>query len=215
MSVTAALVDLAVGVIRHLGYGGVFVLMTLESMVAPVPSEAVMPFAGFLVANGTMKLWAVVAAATLGSLAGSYVSYEIGRHLGRPFVDRWGRWLLVSHHDLDATDRFFVRWGAWAVVVARFVPVVRHLISLPAGVARMRLGRFFLATLVGAFLWNLFLAWVGIQLGEHWERVRVWLEPVDLVILALLVLAVGAFVLLHVRRLRAERAAGTQPHDAR
>ncbi len=209
MSVTAALVDLAVDVIDRLGYPGVFVLMALESMVAPVPSEAVMPFAGFLVAEGEMNLWLVAVVATLGSLLGSWLSFEMGKYLGRPFVVRWGKWFLLSEKDLDWTDRFFRRWGPWAVFIGRFVPVVRHLISIPAGLARMALVPFFVATAVGAFAWNFFLAWIGFKLGENWERVRAWLEPIDLAILALLVIVFVWFFAAHWRRFRAEARART------
>jgi membrane protein DedA with SNARE-associated domain len=211
MSLTGALVDFAVGVIDRLGYAGVFVLMTLESMVAPVPSEGVMPFAGFLVARGRMDLWLVTAVATLGSIAGSWISYEMGKHLGRPFIVRWGRWVLLSERDLDATDRFFRRWGSGAVFLGRFVPVVRHLVSIPAGVARMRLAPFLAATAAGAFLWNLFLAWVGMRLGEHWETVGARLEPFDYAIVAVGVVALVWFVLAHVRQLRNARAPPAEP----
>lgn len=214
MSLTAELVEFAVAVIDRLGYAGVFVLMALESMVAPVPSEGVMPFAGFLVARGEMDLWIVTVVATAGSVLGSWFSYEMGRHLGRPFVDRWGKYLLVTHRELDWTDRFFRRWGASAIFVGRFIPVVRHLISIPAGVAQMRLAPFFAATLVGAFFWNLFLAWIGVQLGERWEDVGSWLEPVDYAIVAGLILAVVLYVTLHVRRIRREsRKAAAQPAE--
>ena len=214
MSVTAHLVEFAVAVIDRLGYAGVFFLMTLESMVAPVPSEGVMPFAGFLVADGRMDLWVVTLVATLGSLLGSWLSYEMGRHLGRPFVERWGRFVLVSHHDLDATDRFFGRVGAWAVFVGRFVPVVRHLISIPAGVARMRMDRFLIATATGAFCWNLLLTWIGMQLGANWERLGGWLEPIDIAVLIVGVGLVVWFVASHVRRIRQESRAGPDPSAA-
>jgi len=205
MSLTGALVDFAVSVIDRLGYVGVFVLMTLESMIAPVPSEGVMPFAGFLVASGRMDLWLVTFVATAGSIVGSWISYELGKHLGRPVIVRWGRWVLLSERDLDATDRFFRRWGMSAVFVGRLVPVVRHLISIPAGVARMRLVPFLFVTALGAFLWNFFLAWVGMKLGEHWESVRARLEPFDYAIVALGLLALGWFVLAHVRQFRQGR----------
>lgn len=208
MSVTAGLVDLAVDVIDRLGLPGVFVLMALESMVAPVPSEGVMPFAGFLVADGRFSnLWVVTAVATLGSLVGSGLSYEIGKRWGRPFVLRWGRWFLLSEHDLAVSERFFRRFGTSAIFIARLVPVVRHLISIPAGAARMRRGPFFAATLVGSFLWNGFLAYLGFLLGQNWERVKAALEPVDLVIVVLLVLGLAWFVWLHARNLRRGRAA--------
>lgn len=203
MSLTAGLVDFAVAVIDRLGLFGVFVLMALESMVAPVPSEGVMPFAGFLVADGRFpNLWIVTSIATLGSLLGSWLGYEMGKRWGRPAVVRWGRWLLLSERDLDWTDRFFRRYGTWAIFIGRLIPVVRHIISIPAGVSRMRMAPFLVATTLGAFLWNGFLAYLGYFLGAHWEKVKEALEPVDLAIVALLVLLSIWFAWAHLRALR-------------
>lgn len=214
MGLTSALVQVAVDVIDRLGYGGVFLLMAFESMVLPVPSEGVMPFAGFLVASGRFRsLWLVTTVATIGSLAGSWLSYELGKHWGRPFIDRWGRWLLVSRSDLDWSERFFRRYGTGAILVARFIPVVRHLISIPAGVARMKLAPFLVATAIGAFLWNGFLAYLGLLLGQNWERVKEVLEPVDLGVLLVLLVGLAAFVWAHVRAARRTQAATPPPPD--
>lgn len=212
MGLTSGLVELAVAIIERLGYVGVFILMVLESMVAPVPSEGVMPFAGFLVAQGKMDFWTVVLVSTVASVVGSWLSYELGKHLGRPFVKRWGRYVFVSEHDLDLTDRFFKRWGVWAIFVGRFIPVVRHLISIPAGVARMKMAPFLAATAVGAFGWNAFLTWVGVKLGQNWDLVKDRMEPFDYAILAILVLVGVWFVAAHVKRAR--RAGVSLQEDA-
>lgn len=203
MSVLQFLVDLATAVISALGYPGVFVLMVMESMVFPVPSEAVMPFAGFLVSTGEFhSVWLITVVATLGSLAGSALSYWIGASWGEPFVRRFGKWFLITPHDWDLTKRFFRKAGVWSVFLARFVPAVRHLISLPAGATRMKWCPFLLATTVGAFLWNGFLAYLGWKLGENWERIGAWLAPYEVAVLVVLVVLLGAFVAWHVWRLR-------------
>lgn len=214
MSLTGFLVEFAVAVIDRLGYAGIFFLMMLESMVAPVPSEGVMPFAGFLVATGRFaSVWTVTIVATLGSIAGSWISYEAGKHLGRPLVVRWGKWLFLSERDLDWADRFFRRRGPMAVFVARYIPVVRHLISLPAGMARMPLGPFLLVTTLGAFGWNLILTYVGYVLGENWEQVKTTLEPFDYAIAGILVVGFAWFVVAHWRRARSQRPAAATKDD--
>lgn len=203
MSLLQGLVDLAVRIIEALGYPGVFVLMTMESMVFPVPSEGVMPFAGFLVAERKFhSLWFVTSVATLGTIAGSSLSYWMGAKWGETFVRRWGHWFLITPHDWELTQRFFRKTGGWSIFIARFLPAIRHLISLPAGATRMKWGPFLLATTVGGFAWNYFLAYLGFKLGENWQQIGTWLEPFDLLVVGLLVLGAIVFVGLHVRRLR-------------
>jgi len=197
-----AFVDLAVQVIGALGYPGLALLMAAESMFLPVPSEAVMPFAGYLVFLGRFDFGLVVLASIVGSLAGSLASYAIGVYGGRPFVLRYGKYLLITHHELAWTERFFARRGAWAVLVARFIPVVRHIVSIPAGVARMPLGKFLAATFLGAACWNALLAWLGLQLGARWGDIRAALEPYEIALVALGVLLVAAWVVRQRRALR-------------
>ena len=156
MGITEHLVTYITQCIAAGGYPVVGLLMMLESMVFPVPSEAVMPFAGFLVTDGTFSFWAVVLVSTLGSLIGSLLSYAIGRYGGRVFLQTWGKYFLLNEHHLDATDTFFKGHGAPTIFIARFVPVVRHLISIPAGIARMNLTTFSLYTVLGACLRILF-----------------------------------------------------------
>ncbi|MCA1813910.1 MAG: DedA family protein [Halobacteriales archaeon] len=204
MALLGAFVDLAVSIIGALGYPGVALLMAAESMLLPVPSEAVMPFAGYLVYLGAFRLDLVIVASVLGSIAGSLLSYAIGVYGGRPLLLRYGRYLLIREHELAWTEEFFARRGAWAVLVARFVPVVRHIISIPAGVARMPLGRFLAATILGAACWNALLAWAGLQLGPRWDLIRATLEPYEIVLVAAGALVVVLWV---VRQRRAARGA--------
>jgi len=200
--ITEWIADLAVRVLDATGYFGAGLLMALESMVFPVPSEAVMPFVGFLVADGKWSFWPAVLVSSLGSLAGSAVSYAMGYYGGRPFVLRVGKYLLLNPHDLEWTERFFhERRGIWTIFLCRFIPVVRHLISIPAGTGRMPWAPFLLATAAGATLWNTFLLVCGLKLREHWEVVQQYSHQVDILVLALLLAAAGWF--LYSRRQRA------------
>ena len=191
-----------VAAISALGYGGVMLLMAVESACVPLPSEAVMPFSGYLVALGRFDLKVVALAGAVGCLLGSYVAYYIGATGGRLLLERYGRYLLITRHELELADRFFLNWGAHAVFVGRLLPVVRTFIAFPAGVARMRLLPFSLYTLAGSYLWCLALAWAGMKLGQHWNRVGPYLHRFDGVVAAMCAAAVA--VALY-RRLRAER----------
>ncbi len=204
MSLTESIVTLATSIISSTGYVGVGMLMVLESMVAPVPSEAVMPFAGFLVAQGNFSFLGVVLASTAGSIIGSVLSYWIGRYLGRAFVDRFGKYVFLNHHHLDLTEQFFAKYGEKTVFISRFIPVVRHLISIPAGVGEMHMKKFLLYTAVGAGLWNAFLAYLGLQLGERWTLLKEYGHILDYVVLGLL--AFGIACLLWRKRRRSRTA---------
>jgi len=184
------------------GYPVVGFLMMLESMVAPVPSEAVMPFAGFLIADGRFTWVGVGVVSTIGSIVGSWLSYAMGYYGGRPFVTRFGKYLLLNLHDLEVTERFFSRFGTVAIFISRFIPVVRHLISIPAGTGRMNLLQFSIYTVIGASLWNMFLAYLGFQLRDHWELVEKYSKPLDVVMVILLALAAVYFVRVHLLRLK-------------
>jgi len=178
------------------GYSAVCILMVLESMVAPVPSEAVMPFAGFLINEGKFTWFGVAFSSTLGSIIGSLVSYVMGYYGGKPVVTRFGRYLLLNVHDLEMTEKFFARYGSVTIFIGRFIPVVRHLISIPAGIGRMNLVKFSVYTIVGAGLWNMFLAWCGYVLKNHWDKVETYSKPID-ICTAVLLLAGGAWFAWH------------------
>lgn len=185
--ITETVSNLAVRFLDATGYAGAAVLMALESMIAPVPSEAVMPFVGFLVSDGKWHLGAAVLATSAGSLIGSLLSYCMGYYGGRPFVLKVGRYLLLDRHDLEWTEAFFMRRrGTATLFVSRFIPVIRHLISIPAGTGRMPLASFVAATGIGATLWNSFLLVLGIKLREHWTLVQTYSHQVDVVVVILL-----------------------------
>lgn len=195
-----------VAVIAAGGYPGIALLMAIESCCIPLPSEIVMPFAGYLVSTGTLNLFGVALAGAIGCNIGSTIAYLIGAYGGRPLVDRWGRYVLLDHHDLDVAERFFARYGSITVFIGRLLPVVRTFIALPAGFARMNMWKFQIYSFVGSLIWCFALAWVGETLGVQWNEnpaLRAAFHSADLLIVALVVLAVAGFVWLRLRRRRA------------
>jgi membrane protein DedA with SNARE-associated domain len=197
---TEYLIQFFVEIIERAGYMGVGFLMTLESMVAPVPSEAVMPFAGFLWARGLMSPWLIIFSSTLGSIIGSLISYYIGKWGGRLFVEKYGKYFLLNQHHLEITENFFSRYGAKAIFFSRFIPVVRHLISLPAGAGKMNIFKFCVYTIVGAGIWNSFLTYLGYYLGTRWDEIRKYSEVLDIIIIILLIAAVGFWIFKRLKR---------------
>jgi len=183
--------------IASTGYGGIVILMAIESACIPLPSELIMPFAGYLVYQGTMKLLLVATAGAIGCNLGSLIAYEIGSYGGRPLVERYGRWILMGRRELDWSDRFFARWGFLAVFIARMLPVVRTFIALPAGIARMPRGRFHLYTFLGSWPWCFGLAWLGMKMGENWRVIGKYLHKFDAVIVAVIVVGFAWFVWSH------------------
>jgi membrane protein DedA with SNARE-associated domain len=185
------------------GYAGVMVAMAIESAMVPLPSELILPFAGFLVSDGTAveplthagwNYWAVVVVATLGNTIGSLIGYAIGAWGGRPFLERYGRYLLIRPHEIELADHFFARYGAATAFFSRLLPVVRTFISFPAGVARMPLPKFIVYSTAGAFLWSMLLVEAGVIFGQRWQEIRHVLEPFDLIVGVVVVLAIALFV---------------------
>jgi len=181
-------------VIGATGYWGIVALMAIESACIPLPSELIMPFAGYLVYEGTFNLFWAATAGAIGCNVGSVLAYEVGYYGGRPLVEKYGRYLLLSRHELDWADRFFHRWGHAAVFIARLLPVVRTFIALPAGVARMPRVRFHLYTFLGSWPWCFALAYLGMKLGENWRSLGKYFHQFDIAIGVLLVAGVGWFV---------------------
>jgi membrane protein DedA with SNARE-associated domain len=190
------------------GYAGVVVAMAIESAAIPLPSELILPFAGWAVSRGLTEpltgapwtYWGAVAAGVVGNTAGSLVAYYVGRYGGRPFLERWGRYVLISPHDLDLADRWFARWGDATVFFSRMLPIVRTFISVPAGIARMPLWRFLVFSIVGAVPWVMLLVWGGTVLGDNWLELKRRLAGLDYAVAAALLLLVALFVWRHVRR---------------
>lgn len=209
MSLLDAVAAFCLDVVEALGIPGVFLLMVMESMVFPVPSEAVLPPAGWLAFEGRMSFLAAFIAATAGTLVGSLLSYAMGLYGVRPLLERWGKYILVQPKHLDMTHAFFEKRGAaMAIFLSRFVPVVRHLISIPAGSARMPLVPFMVATTLGGAAWNFILLYAGFKLGENWHTVTAFVEHAKLPLLAgVAVLTLGVIAFWVMKRKKARRAA--------
>jgi membrane protein DedA with SNARE-associated domain len=218
--VIEALAVFTTGVIAAMGYGGVVLLMAIESACIPLPSEIIMPFAGYLVYQGQFTLQGAALAGAIGCVVGSIPAYYLGQFGGRPLIERYGRYVLISHKELDLADRLFRRWGHWVVFAARLLPIIRTFIAFPAGVSRMPMGKFIVYTFVGSYPWCLGLAWVGAKLGEAWHtdpRVKALYHRFELVIVVALVAAVAWFVwhkVREARRGRAQKVAGAAPDEA-
>ena len=191
-------------IIEQMGYWGAAFLMALESMIAPVPSELVMPFVGFLAAEGKFSIPMAIVFTSIGSLVGSLISYYLGLWGGRPLVLKAGRYLFLNHEHLEWTERWFAKNGSWTIFVSRFIPVVRHLISIPAGLGRMNVWSFFIFTLVGATIWNTFLLYCGYKLRQNWTLVQQYSHELDIVVGLLAVAALGIWA--GVRYFRKRRA---------
>jgi len=190
----------ALTTIAQLGYFGIFFLMMLESMVVPVPSEFVMPFAGFLIIQGSFNFALVIVASTLGSITGSLIFFYIGKTGGHTLVERYGKYVLVDSNDVRKTEKWFQKRGELTVFLARLVPVIRHLISLIAGIGKMDVKKFSVYTIIGAALWNSILTYLGFVLGQHWEEVSQYIEELDIVIVILIIIGIAYFVYRHLVR---------------
>ena len=193
------LADVVVRTIDVLGYPGVFFLMLIESCGIPMPSEIIMPFSGFLVAEGKMNFWAVSFVGAFANLAGSLIAYWIGLKGGRALIEKWGKYILISKRDLDLADRWFMRFGNWTVFFGRLLPVVRTYISFPAGVAKMEMKRFSLYTFAGALLWSILFTWLGVKMGDNWGQIREKLHNFDLAIVVLIVIGITWYVWRHIK----------------
>ncbi len=186
-----------ISTISLMGYSGILLTMAIESACIPLPSEIIMPFSGYLVTTGQFTMLGVTLAGAVGNVLGSIVAYYAGVWGGRPFVERYGRYFLVSHHDLDVADRWFAKYGEAAVFFGRMLPVVRTFISLPAGIANMNFPRFVIFTFIGALPWCYLLAYIGVRMGEEWDNLRGYFHQFDIVIGIVLALAVGYFLWSH------------------
>jgi len=196
------LVQLVINIIATTGYAGVFLLMLLESCGVPAPSEAIMPFAGFLVAAHQFSFWLTVLIGALGNLAGSLLAYFIGLKGGRPLVEKYGKYILISKYDLDKADVWFKKRGELTVFIGRLLPVVRTYISFPAGIAKMNLKKFSLYTFIGAFIWSALFCYLGVKLGANWEIIREKLHNFDLAILILIIAVIILFFWRHRKNLK-------------
>jgi membrane protein DedA with SNARE-associated domain len=202
-----------VAVISAMGYGGVCLLMAIESACIPLPSEIIMPFAGYLVSRGEMNIWGVGIAGAVGCVLGSLVAYWVGMYGGRPLIEKYGRYVLISRQDLELADRWFGRYGEVIIFTSRLLPAIRTFIAFPAGVARMNLPRFVLYTFAGSLPWCLGLAYVGQKLGEKWnkdETLKTLFHRFDFVIGIIGLLAVIWWIRRHLKHLKEDKVNAAQ-----
>lgn len=186
-------------IINHLGYAGVVLTMAIESACIPLPSEIIMPFAGYLTSTGRFNLWLVAFWGAIGNLLGSWLAYAVGRYGGRPFLEKYGKYILLSRHDMNLADNWFLKHGESTVFFSRLLPVIRTFISLPAGIAKMEFWKFSIFSFAGALPWSLLLAYIGLRLGSHWVDIRVYFHRFDLVIGMILIGGIIWFVRRHLK----------------
>jgi membrane protein DedA with SNARE-associated domain len=197
--IIAILAHFIIETISASGYLGIVILMGIESACIPLPSEIIMPFSGYLVFRGDFELIRVGLAGAFGCLVGSVPAYYLGLYGGRPLVERYGKYVLISHRDLDLADRWFERYGDWAIFFSRLLPVVRTFISFPAGVARMNFHRFVIYTFLGSFPWCLGLAYIGMKMGENWDTLRGYFHQFDVIIGGAIALGIAYYVWHHLK----------------
>jgi len=179
--------------ISAVGYFGIFILMTMESMIFPVPSEAVLPFAGYLTNIGRFDFWLVVIVGTLGTIFGSLISYYIGLG-GEHLIRKYHKLFLLNEHHLDNTIKFFQKHGSKTIFISRFIPVIRHLISIPAGMGRMNIKKFILYTFAGGFIWNFILTYSGYKLAQNWTVIEKYSKIIDIIIIAIIIVFIAYII---------------------
>jgi len=182
-------------IIQTLGYSGVFVLMLAESTLLPIPSEGVMPFVGYLTAQGNFNLILVLAVATIGTIIGSLISYYIGKYLGKPIVSKYGKYFFIKEKELDDAEKWFEKHGEKTIFICRFIPVIRHVVSLPAGAAKMKRRKFIFYTALGGLIWNGILLYAGIVLEKNWNAILAYTQYIDAFVIIIIVL--GAIYLIY------------------
>ncbi len=202
-SIEQALLDFIAATYELLQWPGVVGLMAIESACIPFPSELIMPLAGWMLIKeqSLPAIYTLAAGAygALGNTIGSIIAYVVGMRAGRPLLNKYGRYILISQHDLDLADRWFSRSGSWTVFVSRLLPVIRTYISLPAGIARMNIIKFLVYTFIGSFIWSWGLAYGGYLMGEHWEKIRSVMRPFDPVFIAIVLGLIAFYIYRHIR----------------
>lgn len=190
----------ALKVIDQSGYFGVFILSVLESAAIPIPSEIVVPFSGFLAQQGRFVFWVIVTLVSLANLTGSIGIYWLGRVFGRPFLEKFGKYILISRHELDESEVLFQKHGPKFVFIGRLLPVVRTFVSIPAGVAKMNFWKFSFYTYFGSLPWNFALALIGFKAGENWDIILPYFRRFDFVIIGIILALIIWYLYRHMRR---------------
>ncbi len=198
-TVLSSLTTLIIHTISTLGYAGVGFLMALQTVAIPIPSEVILPFAGFLVSTGRFNLLLLAIVGGVGSCVGASIAYWIGYKGGRPLVEHYGKYILISHHDLNRTERFFARFEFWAVFIGQLLPIIRSFISFFAGIAEVNYKKFLAYTFIGSFLWSLLLGYIGMKLGQNWPALHSNFQKFDAVIVIVIVIFIILWVWRHVK----------------
>lgn len=203
-NLTRVVVGNLTNLIETKGLFAVFVLMTAESALIPIPSEVTMPFAGFLAGRGLMNFWLAILVGSVGNLVGSLLAYWLGFVKGETWtryaIGRWGKWLLIRESEFDIAKKWFAKYGQAVTFSSRLLPIVRTFISLPAGIAKMNLAKFSLLTFIGSFIWSGFLAWLGLKLGQNWLAIEPYFRKFQILIITLVVFAVAFYFWRHLKK---------------
>lgn len=201
-----ALSEILINFVRDYGYFAIFILMTLESALIPIPSEITMPFAGFMVGTGSLQLFPSILVGAIGNLVGSLLAYYLGYLKGedwvRYFIKKWGKFILIHEKDFDTSKRWFHTKGQWVTFGSRLLPIVRTFISLPAGIAKMDIKLFSLLTFIGSFVWSGALAYVGVKLGQNWSSIEPVFRKFQFVVIAGFAVLVGLYIYKHIKHLK-------------
>lgn len=203
-SILTAVTSWIIHIISTLGYPGVGFLMALQTIAIPIPSEVILPFAGFLASTGRFNLFWIAVVGGIGSCVGASVAYYIGYIGGRPLVERYGKYIRISRHDLDITDKFFIKFAFWAVFIGQLLPLIRSFIAFFAGIAEMSLKQFLFYTFLGSFLWSLLLSYIGFKLGQNWSNLHSSFQKFDGLIVAIIVIGIIWWVWRHVKSRKLE-----------
>lgn len=196
------IIDFITNIISTHGYIATAFLMLLESCNIPIPSEIVIPYSGFLVIKEGFSFWGIVLASSIGCLIGSDISYLIGRHGGRPFIEKYGKYLLITKKDIAISERWFDKYGEWATLISRMLPFIRTFISLPLGIYKVNFLKFNIFTFIGSFLWSILLTYLGVIAGNNWEIIQKYFEKFSLLIIFITIVAIVYFVYHKVKELR-------------
>ena len=203
-ALTQFFVENLTSLISTYGYFGIFLLMTAESALIPIPSEITMTFAGFLSGMGQMNIWVVIFIGAIGNLIGSLLAFWLGRAMGeewiRMAIKKWGKWILIHEKDFDLSLKWFQKYGQGITVGSRLLPIVRTFISLPAGIADMNVWLFTLFTFIGSFIWSAILAFVGLKLGQNWLAIDPYFRKFQLLIIAFIAVGVGYYIYSHIKK---------------
>src|ERR1035437_8903779 len=200
----AYLTELLTSAITSYGYLAVFILMTAESALIPIPSEVTMTFAGFLAGVGVLNIWIAILIGAVGNLFGSLIAFFLGRKMGedwiRVAIKKWGKLILVHEKDFDKSLAWFAKYGQGITFGSRLLPIVRTFISLPAGISKMNTKKFALFTFIGSFIWSGVLAFLGLKLGQNWQMIDPYFRKFQFLIVGLIILAVGFYIYSHLKK---------------